>query len=136
MTYYIHDILMFLIGDVQDCSQTGGGGLGLPMVMNIINAADKGNLKKLKKLWITNRDAFDNLQYAVAKGTHAEPLSEIAAGNGDLALFKWTYEGERANEGVLTHNIYEEIQSAKASGSTEILDWINNNVDSLDNYED
>ena len=106
------------------------------MVMNIINAANKGDLKKLKKLWITNRDAFDNLQYAVAKGTHAEPLSEIAAGNGDLALFKWTYEGERANEGVLTHNIYEEIQSAKASGSTEILDWINNNVDSLDNYED
>ena len=134
MTYYIYNFVQFVFGsDLQENFQYGGADLKVKGWQKILKAADEGNIKELNKLWKTENDSFGALQYVVAHGKHGEPLAIIAIGNNDLDLYKWTYEDNKLE--LLTHDTYEEILVARELERDVILDWIDENVDSLDNYD-
>jgi len=131
MTYFIYNFIQLLINENIKKKKYGGSKkLGYE---KIIDAAENGNIKKLNELWKNENDSFNALQYVVAHGKHGDPIALIAIENGDLELLKWTYEADKVE--LLTHDIYTEILAARELKKNKILDWIDKNVDSLDNYD-
>ena len=129
MTYIIYNFVQFLMNRTKK-KYGGSKKLGYK---KILDAAENGNIDKLNKLWENENDSFGSLQYVVAHGKHGDPLAIIAIENDDLELLKWTYAADKVEQ--LTHDVYAEISAGRKLERKTILEWIDKNVDSLENYD-